>query len=415
MSLPWPTDRLDMNINNSFISLFSGAGGLDLGLEYAGWNCLYAADIDPCAIGTLKANQGKRVGAASFMADAKIELADIKSLTGDKILQSVGAKRGEVPLLVGGPPCQSWSSAGRQTGFDDPRGQLFTDFVRLAEELDVRWLVFENVRGLLTARGPDGRPGSALEMIRSQLLKSGFQTAVSLVNAADYGVAQRRIRLIVFGYRTGDALNFPAPSHDKGGGLDASDCLPWIALREVLANMPEPLENEIILPSGLLASQMQDLQPGTGVKSPGKKETTRPGGHWGYKQGAFVADPLKPARTVTANAQQDWLKDEIYGLRRLSPRECAAIQSFPSDWQFVGKRNDQYRLVGNAVPPRLAEVIGGALRAHAELIKPDLANCADLMPLPPKLTSAIRYTEREELRNGASRREAPNRRLRKAA
>lgn len=404
-----------MNINSSFISLFSGAGGLDLGLEQAGWDCLYAADIDPCAVETLRANQGKQVGAASFMAGTKIELADIKSLTGDKILQSVGAKRGDIPLLVGGPPCQSWSSAGRQKGFDDPRGQLFTDFVRLAEELDVSWLVFENVRGLLTARGPDGRPGSALEMIRSQLLKSGFQTAVSLVNAADYGVAQRRIRLIVFGYRTGDALKFPAPSHDKGGGTDTSNYLPWITLEEVLATMPRPLVNEIIFPSGLLASQMQNLQPGTGVKSPGKKETTRPGGHWGYKQGAFVADPLKPARTVTANAQQDWLKDENYGLRRLSPRECAAIQSFPLDWEFVGKRNDQYRLVGNAVPPKLAKVIGDALREHADITKPDLANCTDLMPLPAKLTSAIRYTEREELRNGASRREAPNRRLRKAA
>lgn len=404
-----------MTINTSFISLFSGAGGLDLGLEQAGWKNLYAADIDPCAVETLRANQGKRVCNASFMSHAMIEHADIRSLTGEKILQSIGAKRGDVPLLVGGPPCQSWSSAGRQKGFDDPRGRLFTDFVRLAEELGVRWLIFENVRGLLTARGPDGKPGSALEMIRSQLLKSGFQTSVSLVNAADYGVAQRRIRLIVFGYRTGDALRLPNPSHDKNGGTEISACLPWVSLEQVITAMPKPSECEVIVPSGLLATQMQNLQPGTGVKSPGKKETTRPGGHWGYKQGAFVADPLKPARTVTANAQQDWLKDKNYGLRRLSPRECAAIQSFPLDWTFIGKRNDVYRLVGNAVPPKLAKVIGEALREHAIVANPEVVSCADLMPLPPKLSLAIRYTEREEIRNGASRREAPNRRLQKVA
>lgn len=395
--------------NNCFVSLFSGAGGLDLGLEAAGWRACYAGDIDPCAVATLQ-NNAKR-----HLNSAHIELADVRSLTGDKIRARAGVRRGDVPLLVGGPPCQSWSSAGHQKGFNDPRGQLFADFIRLARELDVRWLMFENVRGLLTARGPDGRPGSALEAIRQQLLDAGFQTSVNLVNAADYGVPQRRVRLIVFGYRDGDEFAFPEPSHAKSVPL-GSNLLPWLSLGETLTTLPPLGTEEIIRPTGLLAEQMRDLQPGSGVKSPGKRETTRPGGHWGYKQGAFVADPALPARTVTANSQQDWIKDPELGLRRLCPRECAAIQSFPSDWEFVGKRQDQYRLIGNAVPPLLARRLGEALSERSRLGDARTqANMAELKPLPTRLSSAIRYTEKEEARNGASRRAAPNRRTSRTA
>jgi DNA (cytosine-5)-methyltransferase 1 len=101
----------------------------------------------------------------------------------------------------------------------------------MADELDVRWLMFENVRGLLTARGPDGVPGSALELIRQKLLQAGFQTQVSLLNAADYGVPQRRVRLVVFGFRVGDQLNFPKPSRSKDGQL------PWVSMGDALSSL----------------------------------------------------------------------------------------------------------------------------------------------------------------------------------
>ena len=397
--------------NNCFISLFSGAGGLDLGMEMAGWKGLYAADIDPAAVASLRANQGKQIGQNRFLAEAVIEHSDVRSVTGEDLLQRLNLEKGEVPLLIGGPPCQSWSSAGRQKGFDDPRGRLFADFIRIACELGVQFLMFENVRGLLTARGPDGRPGSALEFIRKQLLDAGFQTCVTLVNAADYGVGQRRVRLIVFGYRSGSAFSFPQSTHDKDGASGQS----WISLQDVLGSIAPPVSDEVIYPSGLLANQMKDLPAGTGVKSPGKKEATRPGGHWGYKQGAFIADLNRPARTVTANSQQDWIRDPLLGLRRLSPRECAAIQSFPADWEFVGKRNDLYRLIGNAVPPKLACSIGNALLDHLHQSDNAPIDIIDLAPLPVKLASAIKYTEQEERRNGESRRLAPDKRARRAA
>ena len=135
-------------------------------------------------------------------------------------------------------------------------------------------------------------------------------------------------------------------------------------------------------------------------------ESTRPGGHWGYKQGAFLANLDRPGRTVTASAQQDWILDPQLGIRRLSPRECAAIQGFPADWTFAGRRADQYRLVGNAVPPRLAFRLGQSLLRHvdgtAEAVAQRQCHSA-LQALPHRLQAAIHYTMREQAANGASR------------
>lgn len=398
-----------------YVSLFSGAGGLDLGLEMAGWQTAYASDVDPAAVETLKANAGTDIGGGrKAFEHACLERADVRTLRAADILAKSGAARGDIQFLAGGPPCQSWSSAGHQLGFDDPRGRLFDDFVRLAAGLDVRWLLAENVRGLLTARGPDGQPGSALEHIRKILLKSGFQTNIALLNAADFGVPQRRVRLFIIGYRVGDAPPFPAPTHSKRPAGKAG--LDWLPLSGALARIDVLDAGEIIRPSGKLALELEGIPPGSGVKSPGKTERTRPGGHWGYKQGAFVADPAQPARTVTASAQQDWIRDPVFGLRRLCPRECAAIQSFPPGWKFTGNMAAKYRLIGNAVPPLLASAIGCKLLGVAEQSQRfAAANLDTITPLPEKLAGHIRYTAREEASNGKSRREAPRRRPASAA
>jgi DNA (cytosine-5)-methyltransferase 1 len=384
----------------SYVSLFSGAGGLDLGLEAAGWHCQYASDIDDAAVQTLQGNAGKAVWGHRVLADTFIESADVSNLTGSSVLSKAGLTKGSVDLLAGGPPCQSWSSAGKQRGFDDPRGQLFNDFIRLANELDVRSLVFENVRGLLTARGPDGLHGSALLYIREKLRTAGFQTAVTLLNAADYGVPQRRVRLFVVGYRSGDEPAFPHPTHTSA---EDQRLLPWITLGDALSKLHAPSGDEVILPTASLEAQLRQLQPGKGVKSPGKPESTRPGGHWGYKQGAFLADPKLPARTVTANQQQDWVLDELHGIRRLCPRECAALQSFPEDWTFAGNRGTQYRLVGNAVPPLLARAVGEALLLRADVRSESPVDLSALLPLPVRLEGAIKYAIRDDQKNGHSR------------
>lgn len=402
-----------------FVSLFAGAGGLDIGLEAAGWNCRYASDIDDAAVATMRANQSARtlINGRPVFDGTLIEKADVRALKGKDILSSVGARRGDIPLLAGGPPCQSWSSAGHQLGFQDPRGRLWSDFVRLADELDVRFMLFENVRGLLTARGEDGIPGSALNTIRSKLLEVGFHTSVSLLNAADYGIPQRRVRLFIIGYRSGDAPVFPLPTHAKTPGNEDVDRRPWVSMRKALGEIAPVSDGEIIRPSGKLRGELEQLEPGSGVKSMGKPEATRPGGHWGYKQGAFMADPSLPGRTVTAGAQQDWVKDPQHGVRRLAPRECAALQTFPKDYIWPEKLADQYRVIGNSVPPELAAVVGAGLLAHAEKTTSTSKKVSlVLSPLDGRLQAAIAYTQREEARNGASRRAAPaKRKMRMAA
>lgn len=395
-----------------FVSLFSGAGGLDLGFEAAGWDCIYASDIDAHAVETLEVNRGKRILGTPALSRTFIERADVRQSSGRDILAKAGIRRGDVHVVVGGPPCQSWSSAGHQLGFEDPRGRLFRDYIRIADELDVRWLVFENVRGLLTARGPDGKPGSALRHIRETLLQAGFQTRVELLNAADYGVAQRRVRLIMIGFRAGDMPPIPQPTHAKAPDLADEGLLPWMSLGDCLRSITPPTGDEIIRPNARLEEELCKLRPGTGVRSPGKSEATRPGGHWGYKQGAFVADLELPARTVTASSQQDWIKDPKLGLRRLCPRECAAIQSFPPEWVFCGNRTQQYQQIGNAVPPALAAAVARSLGEHVASMprKKSVQKASELLPLHERLESAIKYTHKEELRNGLSRRLAPNRR-----
>lgn len=390
-----------------FVSLFSGAGGLDLGLEMAGLDCAFATDHDADAVDTLLANQGYALGQSrKALSDAVISREDVRGLNGADVLSRIGMARGAIPVLAGGPPCQSWSSGGKQLGYADPRGKLVEDYLRIAGEIDARWLIFENVRGLLTARGLDGRPGSALEQMRSMLFQRGWQTHVELLNAADFGVPQRRVRLIVIGYRSGDVPLMPVPTFGASGGQRQ-----WKTLGSCLAQLT-PLEaNEIIRPNGKMAMDLEGLRPGTGVKSAGKAEATRPGGHWGYKQGAFVADQNLAARTVTASSQQDWIIDNRLGLRRLSPRECAAIQTFPPDWHFVGNRISQYRQIGNAVPPVLAKAIGAAMMSHANRDIAPESRWVGPAPLSPILQSAIDYTAREERRNGHSRRHPEARRI----
>jgi len=167
-------------------------------------------------------------------------------------------------------------------------------------------------------------------------------------------------------------------------------------------------DEEIIRPSAKLAVELRHILPGSGVKSPGKPETTRPGGHWGYKQGAFVADLAQPARTVTASTAQDWIIDQEHGLRRLCPRECAAIQTFPTGWIWEGGRASVYRQIGNAVPPKLAEALAHSIREQTEKSRPfGASKVVEVEPLAPNLAAAIAYTVRDSNRNAASRRAAP--------
>lgn len=384
------------------ISLFSGAGGLDIGIEIAGFRVLTATDFDADCVATLERNQGKRVPIPGtedvFLDGARILLGDIAGFAGRDLLPA-GARK--IDLLVGGPPCQPFSSAGKQLSVEDPRGRLFEHFVRIADELRPHLVLFENVRGLVTARGPSGTHGEALALVKDAFEKIGYATSFRLMNAADFGVPQRRIRLFMLASKFAPLPEFPQPSHSETARSSLFDqTLPWVTLRELLASLPSPSASEIVRPSAALASALADVPAGSGLKSPGARETTRPGGHWGYKQGTFVADLDKPARTVTAASTQDWIRwrDE---LRRLTWRECAALQGFPTEWEFVGPRASMFKQVGNAVPVKFGEVLG---RSLAAALRSATRRNAVSAPLPMEFVAAMKYSRKEHERNGESRR-----------
>ena len=197
---------------------------------------------------------------------------------------------------------------------------------------------------------------------------------------------------------------FPEPTHAETPGRDLFGGLEkWMSLGEYLSPSVPPAPEEIVRPTERLGDLLRDVPPGSGLKSAGAREATRPGGHWGYRQGTFIADPDQPARTVTASASQDWIRLADGTLRRLTLRECAGLQGFPAEWRFNGPLASQFRQVGNAVPSVFGRVLGEAL--IDALRGPAVAKPMS-MPLPRDFATAITYTKREQARNGESRRKA---------
>lgn len=392
----------------SAVSLFSGAGGLDIGLERAGFRVVAAVDSDGDCIETLLSNQRKRLqipGTQDFYLDStRILHRDISTLKGVDLLPEKASRRRTPDLLVGGPPCQPFSSAGKQLSVHDPRGRLFEHFVRIADELRPRLILFENVRGLVTARGPNGVHGEALALVKEAFEAIGYATSFRLLNAADFGVPQRRVRMFMLASRNAPLPVFPEPTHSETASRSLFDSTkPWMTLRQLLSTLDCPLlDEDIVRPSATLARALEGVPAGSGLKSPGAREATRPGGHWGYKQGTFVADLDNAARTVTAASTQDWIQTAD-GLRRLTWRECAALQGFPPEWEFSGPKASVFKQVGNAVPIKFGEVLGQAL---IDACGRATERKAESAPLPDEFVAAIEYSRKEHARNGESRQRA---------
>lgn len=355
-------------------SLFSGAGGLDIGIESAGFEVVLRADSSPECCETLRAN------------GREASLMDIRSL------KSLPAG---LDLVFGGPPCQSFSSAGSMGGVGDPRGQLVFEFARLVASAKPKLFLMENVRGLATTRSPDGVPGGVLKALVAAMEGEGYACRVAMLNAADFGSPQRRVRLFIMGSLAGPPPDEPEPIRWKGG--DPA----WETLGQFLERHGDTDEAAWSRPTPELAAALDGVPDGSGLKSPGKREATRPSGHWGYKQGAFVADRSLPARTVTASPTTDLVRLPDGSLRRLTLREIAGLQGFPTGWRFCGTRSQRFRQAGNAVPGPLAKAVGERLAAR--LASWDASEPPASSPLPDAVLRSISRTKWEQRRNGESR------------
>jgi DNA (cytosine-5)-methyltransferase 1 len=343
--------------------------GLDLGLEQAGFSVRFAADNMPAALATARAN---RPGLHLFGDD-------IRQLTAQTVADMTGIAIGELDLLAGGPPCQSFSTAGRRRGLDDPsKGPLVFEFVRLVSELRPRAFLMENVKGLQSAsvkwrQLPYNNNGQVIDDLHGSLFRDlcgrfrslGYSLGAQELNAADYGVPQLRRRLFLVGYRDCRAVTFPEPTHAEKPGLFTSR---WVAIREVLDDLDEDSSEcaafserklkylRMIPPGGNWRNLPREVQ----LESMGRAFYAK-GGRSGYWRRLSLDAPSPTILTEPQNASTA-LCHPTHD-RPLTVSECARIQTFPDTWTFHGSVRDQYRLVGNAVPVLLAKSVGLHMRA----------------------------------------------------
>lgn len=353
------------------ISFFSGAMGLDQGLEKAGIGLLLACEMDKACRRTITANRPE-IGL----------LGDVWKYSASEILSAAGLNDGdEVDVMVGGPPCQAFSTAGARRGFNDERGNAFLRYVDLILEIRPKYAVIENVRGLLSApmqhkphaERDDGwaptfeeKPGGALMHILNQLRAGGYGISFNLYNSANFGVPQSRERVILLCSRDGQSLPHLKPTHSK----DESFGLPkWRTLRHAFEGLDKTACDHLEFPEERL-KYYRLLKPGQYWKHLPKElhrealgASLDSGGgktgffrrlDWEKPSCTLVTSPCMPATDICHPTEN----------RPISVQEYKRIQQFSDDWIVCGSVIDQYRQIGNAVPVGLGEAVGNAIIAH---------------------------------------------------
>ena len=368
-------------MTQTLVSLFSGALGLDLGLQKAGFVLKAVVECDPLAVETIRGNLRNLGRRKLAVINKALSLENVREVS-DDILERAGINEDGCCLLAGAPPCQPFSTAGRRASLRDARSCGFEIFLRAVRTLCPKFFVIENVRGVVSAakkhrplaeRGPgfplltpDEEHGSAfrelLDSLSDLCATMGYCISWGLVNAANYGVPQIRERLLMIGSLNGHFV-WPEPTHS---GTAQNGKKKWITLRNALRGLKEsePAYKEFseeisrylrLIPEGCnWRSLPRDVQPvaiGAAFKS------------WGGRSGFLRRFSwCAPAPTITSNPKtRATMLCHPTEIRPLSVRERARLQQFPDDWQFAGSVSAQYRQVGNATPVGLGEAVGRAI------------------------------------------------------
>ena len=316
------------------IELFAGAGGLALGVEKAGFNTLGCIEFDKDACATLRKNR----------PDWRVIEADIADISSQNLEELISLQKGELDLLSGGAPCQAFSYAGKKLGLEDARGTLFYHYAVFLQKLQPKMFLFENVRGLLSHD-----KGKTYKTITEIFEQAGYCIYRKVLNAWDYGVAQKRERLITIGIRK-DLLgkvqfNFPQPHEYKP------------VLRDILLDCPvsegTPYSEykrkifELVPPGGYWRDIPEEI-----AKEYMKSCWNMGGGRTGILRRLSLDEPSLTVLTSPSQKQTD--RCHPLEARPFTVRENARCQSFPDDWEFCGSISSQYKQVGNAVPVNLA-------------------------------------------------------------
>ena len=346
------------------LSFFSGAMGLDLGLEKTGLEVKLCCEIDKYSRQTIRKNR------------PEIPLiGDIENYTVAQIREAAGLTIDDrIDLIVGGPPCQAFSTAGKRQGFNDQRGNVFLKFLDLALELRPRFLVIENVRGLLSCpmehrplemRGADNPPlsddelrGGALNFVLNRLRKAGFGYSFNLYNSANFGTPQIRERVVIVCTLDGSVPPYLMPTHSENGRNRLPE---WRTFRSAVSGITEHTHLEFPEKRLRYYRMLKAGQNWRDLPDPTQKEalgqTYYSGGGrtgffrrlaWDKPAPTLVTHPAMPA-TDLAHPEEN---------RPLSVQEYKRIQEFPDSWEICGPLIEQYKQIGNAVPISLGIAVG---------------------------------------------------------
>lgn len=383
------------------IDLFAGAGGISIGLEEAGFNCLYANEVSPIYSTTLENGH----------PGAFVETGDIRNVDAASVRRALQLEKGELSLLAGGPPCQGFSVNAPVRSTSDERNHLFRDYLRFVEEFEPTAVLIENVPGMVSYE-----QGQTVKEILKALSNLGYEAAVRILYAPHYGVPQMRWRTVFLGNRIGVDPHhmFPLPSHYAKGRANFTKKLDGVSLimndedvratakrefvsvQEAIGDLPKSVLNKGETKVGYSAEPLNAFQgyvrrksnkltnhqaAGLGPKNLERLPHIPPGGSWRDIPIDLLPEGMKRARrsdhtkrygrlhpdgiasTILTKCDPHWgsyihpSEDRI-----ISVREAARLQTFPDHIQFYGSLTDQYKQVGNAVPPLLSKAIGEQVR-----------------------------------------------------
>lgn len=304
------------------VSLFSGAGGLDLGFVKAGHTILWANDLYEDAVETYRKNIGDHIVCEDI---SKVSTSDIP----------------DCDIVIGGFPCQGFSVANTKRHEQDERNVLYKQLIRVISDKRPKFFLAENVKGILSL----GK-GKVFQMILNDFENLGYKVKYKVLNAADFGVPQTRMRVIIIGVRNDIDFEYqyPIPTHSSD---DSSGLKKWVSVSDALDGIPDP-DSENDLPNHDYSKYKLEFN-----------------GYIGHRK----LDPDQPAPTVTARGDSKGgvvILPHPNATRRMSCRETATIQSFPLDYEFAGNRSSVYRQIGNAVPVLLAYAVANQFNEYKE-------------------------------------------------
>lgn len=315
------------------VSLFAGCGGLDLGFEQAGFNVVWANEFDQAIHPTYKLNHPN----TKFCGD------DIRTIKSEDIPDCDG--------IIGSPPCQSWSVGGRGKGFDDERGKLFLDYIRIVEDKHPKFFLIENVAGIL-----EDKHKEAFTMFLDRLKKAGYDVSYSLLNTADYVIPQDRFRVFIVGTRKDLKVEYVFPE---------SPGTPHVTLKRAIGDIidsPEYSEGDIDTKISEHGFWNHDVYTGPYSSNYMHSNRVRSWDEVSFTIQAQASNapqhPQAPKMPMSVSGGRMFKIGYEHLYRRLSVRECARIQSFPDSFHLIYDNvKDGYKMIGNAVPPRMGKYL----------------------------------------------------------